>query len=494
MLTRIIKTWEFNNAERPDIFLSPGARLNAENEMAPRLQLLANPLYPTTTDIYVKTKKYQPNSVLKWLMFEPIWDTSEPGFVEYTIMLANKSGSQFNFDALAAIPRVGDVIYQGDSRTAIESIADGVLTLADGSEFQDGSAYALRSVCDVLFRIYDANDDAWFYNLATSSWEQVTGDGDWNTMFVLSNHLNELSLKEFGKAIGFYINLRTSDQQYTPHVYYLQLLGSFDIEFTEDIIFDSLIPLIEQNIIVTTQVNVNLTSETNVIDLANEYVMESMGYNITDVEVAYNVTQDPTRTENIAASYELGEPKERNGYKPGKVNLSAIQSAGDRIEIKLKYYPEISVNTTNEYYEVARTPMLVFEHISKKSAVASPNANLGRNYIRDKLTLTGIKENNPEQYDLIFEYAVFTGNQTDQHRLGEALHRFFNTQMKVTSWGLDEPYPMIVGSIFRSENIPNAADVNTHVGQFKIVNVIEVVRDPENLPLVDYLNSSMTTN
>jgi hypothetical protein len=66
--------------------------------------------------------------------------------------------------------------------------------------------------------------------------------------------------------------------------------------------------------------------------------------------------------------------------------------------------------------------------------------------------------------------------------------------MKVTSWGLDEPYPMIVGSIFRSENIPNAADVNTHVGQFKIVNVIEVVRDPENLPLVDYLNSSMTTN
>jgi len=313
-------------------------------------------------------------------------------------------------------------------------------------------------------------------------------------MYVVNNHIGEIKLKEFGKTIGFSVNLRTSDPIYTPQVFSIYLLGTFDIEFTEDILFDSLIPILEANLSVTTQINIKLVEDTDVVDFANQYVLDCVGYNITDVEIAYNVTQDPTKTENIATTYTLGEPKERNGNLPGSLKLNSIQSAGDILEIKLKYYPEIAINTAKEYYEITKHPLIVLEHITKKGSVTSPNSDIGRSYIRNKLTLTGVKENSPEQYDLIVEYVVFTGNQTDQYRLGEALHRFFNSTSEIRSWGLDEPYPLIVGTIFRSENTPGIADISTHVGQFRIANLVEVIRDPLDVALVEYLNGSMTTN
>jgi len=492
MITRIIKTWEFTNSER-ELTEFFGVRLNSEDQAHSRLQLVANPTFSTDTVHYAKTRKDTPHSVLSWSMFEVIWGTTEPDFVEYSLLLTGKVGNTFEFYARSAIPRVGDNVYQGDSRTIITEINGSTLTLQSASEITDGMSYANRTKCDVLIKIFDKDDVAYFYNVLTSAWE-VAGPDDWNTMYVVNNHIGEIKLRDFGKSIGFHINLRTLDQLYTPLVYSINLLGTFDIEFTEDIIFDSLIPALEANLSVTTQINIKLVEDTDVIDFANQYVLDSTGYNITDVEIAYNVTQDPTKTENIASVYTLGEPKERNGNLPGSLKLNSIQSAGDILEIKLKYYPEIAINTAKEYYEITKHPLIVLEHITKKGSVTSPNADIGRNYIRNKLTLTGVKENSPEQYDLIIEYVVFTGNQTDQYRLGEALHRFFNSTGEIRSWGLDEPYPLIVSTIFRSENTPGIADISTHVGQFKIANLVEIIRDPVDVALVEYLNSDMTTN
>jgi hypothetical protein len=492
MITRIIKTWEFTNSEREltELF---GVRLNAEDQSHSRLQLIADPQYSIETTNYAKTRKDTPHSVLSWSMFEAIWGTTEPDFTEYSLLLTGKSGNNFEFYARSAIPRIGDHVYQGDSRTKISDISGSTLTLEDAAGITDGISYANRTRCDVLIQILDKDDVAYFYNTATSAWEEA-GPTDWSTMYVVNNHIGEIKLKDFGKTIGFNVNLRTTDPIYTPQVFSIYLLGTFDIEFTEDILFDSLIPTLEASLSVTTQINIKLVEDTDVVDFANQYVLDCVGYNITDVEIAYNVTQDPTKTENIATTYTLGEPKERNGNLPGSLKLNSVQSAGDILEIKLKYYPEIAINTAKEYYEITKHPLIVLEHITKKGSVTSPNSDIGRSYIRNKLTLTGVKENSPEQYDLIIEYVVFTGNQTDQYRLGEALHRFFNSTTEIRSWGLDEPYPLIVGTIFRSENTPGIADISTHVGQFRIANLVEVIRDPLDVALVEYLNRSMTTD
>ena len=493
MLVRITKTWEFNNAERKQTQLTDSIRINAEDEANPRLQLKAENVFPVTPDQYAVTRVDTPHSVIEWLMFEPLWRTTEPTFAEYTLELSNKGIDTFTFSANTEIPTVGDHVYQGDARTTIAEISGTTLRLADATGILDGSTYANRTECDVLFKVCDENNWQYFYNLNTSAWE-VAGAGDWSTMYVVNNHINDLDLKTFGKSIGFVANLRTQNKLYTPLVFSIQLLGRYDIEFTEDIIFDSLIPTMERLLDVTTQVNVKLVSDTDVIDLANEYQIQNDGYNLTNIQVAYNVSTDSDRAENIAASYTLGTPKFQSGHEPGQVHLTSVQPAGSIIELKLNYFPEIAVNTNRDFYEVSKHPMIVFEHIEKKGIVTSPNANVGRNYIRDKLQLIGVLDSPPEQYDLVFEYVVFTGNQTDQHRLGEALHRFFNATDEVRSWALDEPYPMIVDRIFRSENVPNVADINTHAGRFRIANVVEVIREPEDVPLVDYLQNSMTTN
>lgn len=493
MIIDIIKTWEFNRSERSHTTFYNGVRLNSEIAHDSRIQLTANPRYPTSDDNYIKTRKTSPKRVTKWKMFEPIWKTTESSFREYSMIIDNKSGSTFSYLSKNHMPRIGDRIYQGDYNTTVLSISGNNITLTDGSQFVNGRVLVIRSVCDILYRIYDEDDTEWFFNVSTQAWENPTSNDDWSTSYVINNHIADLELKTFNQTIGFLANLRTTDTKHTPLLYSIQLLGTFDIEFTEDMIFDSIIPYLEEGMVATTQVNIRLSSDTDTIDLANEYVINT-GYNITGIELAYNVTDDPNRTENIAQSYTVGLPKEGYGNFPGQVHLNAVQTAGSVIELKMRFFPEIAVNTSREYYEVTKTPMIVFEHIEKKSRTVSSKAILGRNFIRNKLTLTGVLESSPEQYDLIIEYAVFTDNQTDQYRIGEAIHRFFNSLNEISSWGLDEPYVPISDDIFKGENSPNVADINTHVGRFRIVNFIEFIREPENVYLVDYLQNTITTN
>ena len=494
MLTKLIKTYEFTNNERPFVTLgSDKVRLNSEDEKNSRIQLVDDNGYPTDDDLFVKTKLQQPNALLKWLMFETMWTTNEPDFVEYPMTLSNKVGNTFDFSCQSQIPKVGDHVYQGDIRTTIGTIVGTSLTLTDGTGFVDGLVYSNRTQCDVLVRLYDKDENMWVYDIGTSSWVIGTST-DWNTMYVVNTHIPELDIKTIGKGLGFYINLKTADPRYTPAVFYLQVLFSLDIEFTEDLIFDSVIPAMENGLVVTTQVNIKLVEDTDTIDLANTYVMENDGYNITGVEVVYNRTQDPTLVDNIGTGYTLGTPRRGGGHDAGVVQLNGIQNKDDVLEMKLTYFPEIAVSTSKDYYEVSKHPLIVFEHIEKKSITTSPSSTINQNHIRNKLTLTGVKVDTPEQYNLIFEYACFTDRQSDQHRLGEALHRFFNAINSISSWGLDEPYPVIVSGIFRSENKPNLSDINTHVGQFKLANVVDAVREPVEVELVEYLVRGMSTN
>lgn len=491
MIIDIIKTWEFCEQERSFMSFNGDTRLNPRPATSPRLQLIGPP-FSTSLNNYVTTKSTHPHRVMKWKMFEPIWSTSESSFKEFSILLSNKNGSTFDYVSKNYQLEVGDHIYQSDYRTTVSSVSGGV-TLADGSQFQNGRALVNRTTCDVLYRVYDKDDNQWFYNVATSAWEQATTNDDWSTSYVVNNHIADLELKTFGQVIGFVINLRSLDGLHTPYVMSLQLLGTYDLEFAEDMIYDSIIPQLEEKLTCTTQVNMRLTSDTDTINLATDYQIND-GYNITGIDVAYNRSDDPNKTQDISSSYILGSPKRGGGYNPGTVLLNAVQAAGSIIELKLRFFPEIAVNTSREYYEVGKVPLMVFEHIEKKTRTVSSKSILGRNYIRNKLTLEGVLEGSPEQYDLIVEYAVFTDNQTDQYRIGEAIHRLFNTLNAVSSWGLDVPYPVVSDDIYRSENTPNVADVNTHVGRFRIVNFVEFISEPKNVYLIDYLQNTMTTN
>jgi hypothetical protein len=502
MITRIIKTWKFDEENRrvTELITSNKIRLNSTDPANSYMQLKEQGVtghgklrYSTDLDISAKTRLYSPMAVLQWLLFEPYFTTNEKDFAEFSIALSDKTGNEFAYESRAGTVKVGDKICQGDFETTVSAVNAQFVTLSNGTNFEDGRVYLIRSRCNVGFRVYDSNGDEWVYDVNGSGWV-AGGVSDWNSGFVISNHIAELDLATIGKGIGFVINLRTQDERYTPALSELKLLGRFDIDFAEDMIYDSLIRAMETYLRPTTEISLRLETETDTIDLGVEYKLENDGYNLTDCESAYNLTKDPTKTENIATGYTPGSARKGIGNDPGTVELAEKQEVDDTILLKMKYFPEIAVNTHLDSYEVGALPSIAFERIEKKSNSVAPNAGHEGDYIRDKLTLTGVKLYPPEQYDLIFGYAVFTGNQSDQHRIGEALHRFFVNVHHISSWGLDEPYPIVVRDEFRSTNSPNTSNVNTHVGEFRICNVAAFIKEPKDVYLVDCLSNSMTTS
>lgn len=501
MLHKLIKTWLFDEQARKTInMVSSEIRLNSEKPSKSVLQLKkqgvdanSNEYYSTLSNLYARTVTTTPNAIQKWLKFELIWTTNETDFLEYPMTLSDKSGNIFKRNSGNILPRKGDIVFQGDYETTISDLTDDTVTLTDASNIENGLVLISRSKCRVNVRVHDGTN-AYFYNVVASEW-QVAGPSDWNTQFQINNHIDTFDISNIGKTIGFDINLKTDDKFYYPAVSEVKLLGLFEIDFVEDMIFDSVIRAFEDNLNINTTIGIILESDTDSIDLNGEYKLDNTGYNfIGDDCIVYNLTTDPHRFVNIFDSYTPGQPRDGGGFEAGVITLTAQQSQNDELEIKIRHNPELAVNTSLDFYEVNRVPSIVFERIEKQETIVKSGTIIGRDIIKDKLNITGVRIEPPVQFDLIFDYAVFTGNQTDQHRLGEALHRLFNSLKFITSWGLDEPYPVNSRDVFRSTNTPNASSINTHVGRFVVKNVLTYIKEPLIVPLSKYLTTDTSTN
>lgn len=494
MITKFVKYWVFDERERPHTELvSLGKiRLNAEDSIKTFIQLKAEDgTYSTDDDLRILTRTITPNTLLQWLKAELVWGTTEEDFKEYPITLSNKVGADYDYFSSFGTPKIGDKIYQADSYATITGHSGSKITVDTPANLVNGQCLAIRSKCQVNIHLVDISDNIWYWNTTSSTWE-IGVTSNWNTIFQVNNHLSELPLNTFGKGVRLEVNLKTEDEKHTPYVEEVKFLAEVDIEFMEDIIYDTIIPMLKRELQVTAQINIQLQADTDQIDLVNDYPLEDKGYNFTDVQRAYNYTADPLRLVNIATGYTKGAPREGGGFDHGIIHLDGVKSAGSIIEVKLLYFPEISVNTDVDFYEVNRTPSIVFENIRKES-IRDDGARQ-KDFVKDKLNLSGVRMRPPATDHLIFEYAVFTGSQTDQQRLGEALHRFFQRFRHITSWGLDIPYAISTKDVFRSENKANTSNVNTHMGSFMVHRMLSYLEEPEDVSLVGNFQRSMTTN
>ena len=494
MNTKLIKTWTFQERDRRSILLqTPGIRVNTENEAKPCLQLKATGcVYPTSTDIYARLSQTKPNALVKWLMFDVDWTTAESDFAEFNLELTPVSGTTYAVSSNSRFsPRIGDRVYQGDIEAVITGIPlKGRITAS--SALAGGRALMVRSACFVRIRLVSEAGVAHIWDISTSAWRPATA-GEWNNPYVVSAHIAALDIDTFGKAIRFDVNLQTTDVRFTPIVRCVDLAGEFDIEFVEDLIYDSLVPLLE-TIEVEHLLAVSLAEDTDEINLGSSDFDLGGKFNFTGAVSAFNITTDPKRLVNLVAGYTPGAARKGSGNDPGIVTLSAEQPAGNVIEIEMSYFPEIAAFTNQDFYEVDRVPCLVFESIEAKRTIVGENAGGREAVIKDKINLSGLQVESPEQFDLVFEFAVFTGSQSDQHRFGEALHRLFNKAGFVSSWGLDEPYPITVKEIFSARNVANVSNVNTHVGSFVIHNVLSFCKEPKAVVLIGQLVNRLTTN
>jgi len=416
MNTRLIINTTFDDDIRSQLVFSDAdkVRLNTEDKSSTKIQLKATAgSYPLDTDIFVETPIVYPNAVQQWLGFEAI-------VVEDPITGLIPTGLEVKFK---------------------------VKTTA-GNYWWNGTTWAIALA------------------------------NEWNSELEINNNIHTLPIQTIGnRGIGFVVNLITTNPSLTPEVKQLKLLGSFEIDFLEDLVYDSVIRKLNTQLRSTSIVVFPTADSISEIDLNT--VLENKGYNVTGIKKVINLTDDPMKLTNLFDTYTQGAARQDGfTFELGTVSFMTPIDANKLVEVTFEYVPEIIVNTGVDYFEVPAFPSIVFESIEEAFipgfSIKDTN-NFPGDYIRNKANLTAVQECAPEQRVIRFSYALFTGSQLDQMRLTEDFKAFLSQNKAITSYGLGHQYDVnIVNDLStkRNQKVNSVSDTNAATGAFDVLGVM----------------------
>lgn len=435
-LKKLIRNFVFKDDIRNDlIFSDPDKiRLEPESQVAPTRGIILNNRvtgeYPTDDDIYIETPFLEPNALKQWLKFEARVDEDE---------------------------------------------------------------FAQRGVPDgtsIGFKIKTTGGNMWWNG---TMWE-MAGASDWNTEQEINDHISTLPIASIGnKKIGFVLNLKTTNPTLTPEVKELKLLGQFDIEFLDDIIYDGIIRKLNSEFRTSSIVAFHSgSSPLSSVDLNS--ILENKAYNISGIRSVYNITDDPMKLTNLFSGYSTGAPrKDGFTYDPGIVTFNTSIPADKVVEVVFEYLPEIMVVQDQDFYEVKTFPSIVFESIistDQTGFINRPQNSIGEDYIRDKANLTAYQQQSPRQTTLRFAYAVLTNSQMDQTRIANDLNEFWSNNSEVRTYGLDNKYGISISQELQTTKNQrvDGSDTQTSEGTFEVLGVLFYDREASPVPLVGSVN------
>ncbi len=430
MITRLIQNFTFDSEMRSTISLSNSAkiRLNTENPLSQKLQLKLQDdgTYPLDTGLYASTPILTANALNKWLKFEALV-VEDP----LTHLLDEDFTIRFKVKTTA------------------------------GNYYWTGTAWA------------------------------TAGANNWCTEAELNTNLSTFPIATVGnKGIGFVVNIQTDDPTKTPEVIELKLVGEFEIEFLDDIIYDSVVRKLNTEFRSTSVLRFQNSGSVAISSINLSTVLENKGYNVTGIRRVTNVTDDSMALTNLYQSYAQGAVK-RDGFTfaPGTVTFTGTVAVGKVIEVIFEYVPEIVIRQNQDFYEVATFPSLVIERINDIGSLFNMRARNGNglDYVRDKAALTAVVVRSPTQQTLKFEYAVFTNSQTDQIRLMDDLNRFMSRETFVTSYGLGWKYSLqVMEKLNTTDNNKgfDSTDTNIASGSFNVLGVLFYHQPAEDQRLI----------
>jgi len=325
----------------------------------------------------------------------------------------------------------------------------------------------------------------------------TAGASDWMTESVLNANFDTLPIATviLDKSIGLIINLVTTDPLLTPKVKELKILGEFDIEFLEDLIYDSVIRTLNNEFRSTSRVVYRATATASTVDLNT--VLENKNYNITGIKKVIVRDDDPLKLDNKFLSYALGTLRQ-DGFtnEPGVVTFDAPIALGKLIEITFEYFPRIYVRQSQDFFQVPEFPSMIFESIrafDRPGFTVQDTNNIGKDFVRDKPNLTAVLQFGARQEAIRFEFAIFTDRQLDQILLQNDFNRFFANKKSITSFGLASGYDLdLVDRIDTSRNkaskeaggADDATDTMTATGSFELLAVSFYDKLSKDVPLV----------
>jgi len=345
---------------------------------------------------------------------------------------------------------------------------------------------------NVQFKVRTTGSD-FFWN--GSIWA-VAGLSDWSTPEDISANLSTFPIATVGnKSIGFIINLVTTDPAITPNVTELKLLGEYDIDFLDDIIYDGVIRTLNTQFRSSTSLVFPVTGA-SISSLDLNAVLENKAYNITGIRKSINLSTDPLQLTDITDVYTPGALRQ-DGFTndPGVVTFTSSVGVGEFVKVVFEYVPEILIRRSQDHFEVPTFPTLVFERIATSDRVNffMPDTNsYGKDVIRDKPNLTGVFQFSPRQESLLFEFALFTDRQEDQVKLLDDFNSFLANTRSIKSFGLDNEYDLdLVQKANTSRNkaskeaggADDTTDTNVADGAFELLSVLFFDKLSKDVPL-----------
>lgn len=382
----MIKTLYWREQDRSDVMLGSGTRINPETNRA-QLEADSSGAYPTTADLYVRSRLTTPQAVRAWSGFEA--------------MALNKSNEQ-----------------------------NAVVT-------------------SVSFRLSDGAAD---YYWDGASWS-VAGAGQWSSEADVATNISAFPATP--RKLQVVANLKTSDAAFTPELVKVKVLYDAVIEFQEDLIYRSLVPLVRSSVRPIARA-VFSTSAVGASFNVSELALET-GYDIVGVDSVFNYTADPSLDTDLLQSYDSGT---------GVVTLSSSVAAGVELYVRFVYRPVVAVTTSQDYIDAEMLPQLTIADIRFAGAEA-PN---GADSVTDKSAGTAVIVPSPLQGALDFTLLGVTDKAVDAQRLIEAVNTFARATPLLWSTGLDEPYRLQVVEEYEARGEPTQSEIHVGRATFRVHN------------------------
>ena len=435
-LKKLIRNFIFKEDIRAQLVFSDPDKIRLEPEsqiQSTRGIILNNRVtgtYPLDDDIYVETGLLTPNSLKQWLKFEAVVD--ENAFGQRGV----PDGTSLGFKVKTTV----------------------------GNFFWDGSAWSPATL------------------------------SDWSTEQEINANISTFPIGTVGnKGIGLVMNLKTTDPNVTPEVKELKLLGQFDVEFLDDLVYDGVIRKLNSEF-KSSSIAAFVSGNSSIASVGLNSKLTNKGYNIKGIRSVYNLTDDPMKLTNLFDSYAFGAPrKDGFTFDPGTVTFTSPIPANKIVEVTFEYVPEIFVRQGQDFFEVATFPCIIFENIisiDRSGFINRPQNSIGDDFIRDKVDVSAFRQQSPRQSTMRFEWACFTNSQLDQMRLVNDLNEFWSNNEKIRTFGLDNEYGMGLSQELQTSRNQRADDTDTQVADwsFEVLGVLFYDREATPVPLVGALN------
>jgi len=317
------------------------------------------------------------------------------------------------------------------------------------------------------FRLSDGINQRWWNG---ASW--VIDTAHWNTEAEVAANIS--SFPATNLKLQVVINLKTTDVRITPLVYEVKVLYKSDIEFQEDIVYRSLVPLLKSEIRPRGRHQFVMLATGSTIDLDDDYPIETP-YNVVDIDAVFNHTDDPLHLTDLFSSF---------NSTTQIITLGSSISKDKQVWVDFLWEPEVAVTTSQDYSEVEKVPSIVLDDINLVDARDLP---LGGSVV-NKNAGTGVKISAPLRGDLDILMHMICDKSIDLMRLADEVKRFFANNSSLRSVGLDEKYRLWLLSEFDMTTAANREDIRSGRLRFRIVGVLFYERDAEDIYTVKKLH------